>query len=559
MKLCSISASAAKIACAVFCADFLTMLAMNTLRLYTHRLPVVFFSALVIAGIWIFRSNLLPASEPEYLPAREQRLLLIIVIGVLVIFAGLRLPYVLEGSFHHLVGPVVYDDTWHFPEMNSLVNSIRYPAQYSLMPGQYFSLYYAPWMLIAAMYLAIPIHGFTIKVAFAIGCAIYQVLVGLTLLYVGLNRANSRRHFYWALYLIGCWAGIASLFALVVPFQHNSFWMACFGMRIELFNYFVLSTWAVHHLSAVGAVILCWHIWDRAENKRWPVIVVCSLLAGYTFYSSIFVFMSALPMAVLVLALSLQRNWKAVLASACLSGALIWPIVWIYLGKPHKIGFHIPFIASVQFTSRRFPFVSAISGGVWFGFALFLVLLCLNFFPHVFALITRGRELNWKNRVLAAMAIAFLLSTYFVGFPEGNSFASRGSVVPLMVLGWLCADLLPGLRIRAWLVIALVLGALGSIQEVAWAYTQAVKSARTVVGGKYSEAMLQINQDRNGRTASGPEVSAAIANDPDMIYYIEKFVPGGKHVLFTPDYELASSGPHGMWRWQKVSEVTEKR
>ena len=93
--------------------------------------------------------------------------------------------------------PVVYHDTWHFPEISSLVIFIRYPAQYSLMPGQYFSLYYAPGMLMAAMYLAVPLHGFTIKIAFAIGCAVYQVLVGMTLLYVGLNRANSRRHFYW--------------------------------------------------------------------------------------------------------------------------------------------------------------------------------------------------------------------------------------------------------------------------------------------------------------------------------------------------------------------------
>ncbi|MGB8478091.1 MAG: hypothetical protein WCE63_04520 [Acidobacteriaceae bacterium] len=558
MNLCKISAVAAKIACAVFCADFVTMLLMNTLRLYTHWLPVIFFVALAAGVTWIFRSNLVPVSQPDYLSTQDQRLLLLGMVGLCVVFAGLRLPYVLEGAFHHLVGPVVYDDTWHFPEINSLVNSIRYPAQYSLMPGQYFSLYYAPWMMIAALYLAIPLHGFTIKVAFAIGCAVYQALVGLTLLYVGLNRANSRRHFFWALYLIGFWAGIASLFALIVPFQHNSFWMACFGMRIELFNYFVLSTWAVHHLSAVGAAILCWHIWDRAEKKDWKAVLCCSLLASYVFYSSIFVFISALPMGILALIYSWQKSGKAALAMACLSGALIWPIAWIYLGKPHKIGFQIPFVASIQFTSRRFPFVTAISGGIWFGFALFLILICCNFFPHLLALISRGKELDRKNRILVALSIGFVLSSYFVGFPEGNSYASRGSVIPLMVLGWICADLLPAVRMRAWLAAGLVLGALGSIQEVAWAYSQTVHSAHTVWGGKYSEAMLKINQTRGGRTASGPEVYAAISSNPDMIYYIEKFVPGGKHILFTPDYELATSGPHGLWRWQKAPDAPQK-
>ncbi len=558
MNLCKTSAVAAKIACAIFCANFVTMLLMNTLRLYTHWLPVIFFLSLAIAVTWIFRSKLIPVSQPDYLSDREQQMLLLGMVGLFVMFAGLRIPYLLEGAFHHLVGPVVYDDTWHFPEVNSLVHSIRYPAQYSLMPGQYFSLYYAPWMMIAAMYLAVPLHGFTIKAAFAIGCAIYQVLVGLTLLYVGLNRANGRRHFYWALYLIGCWAGIASLFALIVPFQHNSFWMACFGMRIELFNYFVLSIWAVHHLSAVGAAILCWHIWDRAEKKGWQVVLLCSLLANYVFYSSIFVFIGALPMGILVLGYSLRRNGKAAMALACLSGALIWPIAWIYLGKPHRIGFHFPFIAGIQFTSRRFPFVSAISGGIWFGFALFIILLCCSFFPYLLALVTRGRELDAKNRILVALAIGFVLSTYLVGFPEGNSYASRGSVIPLMVLGWICADLLPSIRLRGWLAAALVLGALGSVQELAWAYGQTVLSARTIWGGKYSDAMLTMNQSRSERTASGPEVSAAISSNRDMIYYIEKFVPGGKHVLFTPDYELSSSGPHGPWGWQKIPEASQK-
>lgn len=558
MNLCKTCAVAAKIACAVFCADFVTMLLMNTLRLYTHWLPVIFVVALATGVAWIFRSNLVPVSRPDYLSMQEQRILLLGMVGLFVVFAGLRLPYLLEGAFHHLVGPVVYDDTWHFPEINSLVNSIRYPAQYSLMPGQYFSLYYAPWMMIAAMYLAIPLHGVTIKVAFAIGCAIYQVLVGLTLIYVGLNRAKSRRHFYWALYLIGCWAGISSLFALIVPFQHNSFWMACFGMRIELFNYFVLSIWAVHHLSAVGAAILCWHIWDRSEKKGWQVVVWCSVLASYVFYSSIFVFISALPMGILVLAYSLQKNKKAALALACLSGALIWPIAWIYLGKPHRIGFHIPFITSIQFTSKRFAFVSAISGGIVFGFVLFFILLCLNFLPHLLALISRGKELDRKNRILVALAILFVLSTYFVGFPEGNSYASRGSVIPLIVLGWICADLLPAICFRGWIAAALVLGTLGSLQEGAWAYSQTVLAARTVWGGKYSEPMLRINQSRDGRTAASPEVYAAVASTRDMIYYIEKFVPGGKRVLFTPDYELSSSGPHGLWRWQKAPDAPQK-
>ena len=153
--------------------------------------------------------------------------------------------------------------------------------------------------------------------------------------------------------------------------------------------------------------------------------------------------------------------------------------MWFYPGKPHRIGFHIPFVTAVLFTSRRFPFVSAISGGIWFGFLIFLILLCCNFLPHLLALVWSGKKLNWHQASYVAVAIGFLLSTYFIGFPEVNDMTSRGSVIPIIVLGWICADLLSSVRLRPWLTAALVLGALGSVQEIGWAYSQTIHSART--------------------------------------------------------------------------------
>ena len=205
-------ARAARIGCAVLCADFLTMLLMNVARLNTHWLPFLFFGLFGAAAFWMFHNRLIPAVHPSYLSTTQQHRLTFFVILVAFLLAVARLPYLMEGHLHHLVGPVVYDDTWHFQEINSLVHSVRYPAQCSLVPNRYFSLYYAPWMMIAALYLAIPIHGFTIKAAFAIGCAIYQILIYLTLLYIGIARANSRKHLYWAIYLIACWAGMESPF-----------------------------------------------------------------------------------------------------------------------------------------------------------------------------------------------------------------------------------------------------------------------------------------------------------------------------------------------------------
>jgi hypothetical protein len=552
MNLGRIASWGARAACVVFCADILTMFAMNVFRLRTGWLPILFAVFLISTGIWVVRRNLLPTVRPEWLSAREQRFLLYGVIVFLIALAGMRWPYLLEAGLHHLAGPVVYDDTWHFSELNSLVNSVRYPAQYSLIPSQYFSLYYAPWMAIAALYLAFPVHGFTLKIAFAIGAALYQILATLSLLYLGFDHARSRRHFYWALYLIGGWAGVASLFALIVPFQHNSFWMACFGIRVELFNYVVLSTWAMHHLASACALLLCWHVWERAPGKNASAVLLCALLAACSFYSSIFVFLGALPIAVFLMAVSWRTQWKSITAFLGVFLVLVLPLLWIYMGKPRKISFLIPFIPGVQFTSRRFPMVSMVSGGIAFGFAIFLVLLCIHFFPHVFALGTKGKLLSWRERVIAGLAVAFVLSTYFIGFPEGNSYASRGSVIPLIFLGWICAALLPPVRMRFIVACGLLLGVLGSAQEIFWEYTQTVVAVRHAPGGALSEASLRINQDRKTHVMDNEAMIQAMRQDPDLYYYVEKFVPGGKPHLVTPDYELATRGPHGPWNWERL-------
>ena len=229
MLLAKLPLTAAKLTAAIFCTDFVVMLAMNTLQLKTCLLPILYGGCLLVAGCSIFRAQIILDAHQSYLSTNELKWLVSMVFVLALLCAGVRFPYLLEGRLHHLVGPLASDDNWHIQEINSLVNSLRYPARFSLAPTQYFSLYYAPWMMIAALYLAVPIHGFTIKAAFAIGCAIYQILFSLTFLHIGISIAQSRRHLYWAIYLVGFWAGIASLFALLHPLQDSTWWMVSFG------------------------------------------------------------------------------------------------------------------------------------------------------------------------------------------------------------------------------------------------------------------------------------------------------------------------------------------
>lgn len=556
-------AYASRIACAVFIADFLSMLVMNVARLNTAWLPHLFFGLFGAATFAIFRAPWIPSIHPDDLPINLQRRLSLLVLLVVFLLAVTRIPYLLEGSLHHLVGAVVYDDTWHFQEINSLVHSFRYPAQCSLVPNRYFSLYYAPWMMIAAIYLAVPVHGFTIKAAFAIGCAIYQLLLCMTLLYVGTSRSRSRKHLYWAIYLIAFWAGVESIFAALYYLSRNIVWLRASETPIHLPPLLTGILWAPHHAAAAVALVLCWHLWDRTQEKHWPLVLQCSMLIAFAFYSSVFVFLGALPFAVYYAVRTFHAKDKAILGLTCLTAALIWPLLWIYLGKTHDVRFVFPFIrgidelfpylASTEFISQHpgaIPFIGMFHG-IAAAFFVFLLFIFFNFLLHAIALIFRAKTLTLDNIAFASIAIAFILSTYFIGFPEGDNYASRGYLVPILVLGWICAGILPEIRPRFWIVLGLLLGSFGLIHEEVATFRHAIYVARTPVNPTYGAAILAMNQDRHTSTIPSTVFSEAFKKDPDLIYSVEKFVDGGKSHLVVADRQLESLGPRGPWRWQQ--------
>lgn len=555
MRLNRLPEWAAKLTVAVFCADFLTMLLMNTLRLYTHWLPVLFFCSLAAASVWTFRSGVVQPRWSDSMPSKERALLVLLALGVAFLIAGVRIPYIFEGSLHRLVSPIVYDDTWHFQEINSLANSIRYPAQYNLIPRRYFSLYYAPWVFIAALYRALPVNGFTIKAAFFFGCAIYSVLLCLTLLHLAFARARNRKHLYWAIYLIVFWAGGASIFGMMHPLRDNNWWMEHFGFHIQFSCYLVTAIWSVHHLSAAVALLLCWHLWDNVEAPNVNTMVYCSLLLCYSVYASVFVCLGAFPLGLIGISVAGRERWKHIALIIFLSSAICFPLLWLYLGRSSKASFLFPFVTHIHVKFFHFPQISKISGGVWLGLLVFLVVLCVNFLPHLVAIILSGKSLTSKNKILVALILIFLLSTYFIGFTEGNNYATRSSLVPIMVLGWICADLLPVIRLSAVFVFLLLIGAFGSFQEGFWAYRQAWLSVHGTPAGKYGRMILAINSDRYSSRLPLTEVMGILKKQPDSIYFIDRFVPGGKTQLVNADFELECKGPRGPWRWESNPEV----
>jgi hypothetical protein len=563
-------AYAARIGCAAFTADFLTMFLMNVARLDTEWLPYLFFGLFGMAAFAIFRARWIPSIHPAYLSIPQQRRLSMLVLFVVFLLAAARLPYLLEGHLHHLVGAVVYDDTWHFQEINSLVHSARYPAQCSLVPNRYFSLYYAPWMMIAAIYLALPLHGFTIKAAFAIGCAIYQFLLCMTLLYVGISRAQSRKQLYWAIYLIACWAGIESFFSAMYYLRRDLVWLRASETPIHLPPLLTGILWAPHHAATAVALILCWHLWGRAQEKHWPLVLQCSVLLAFAFYGSVFVFLGALPFAAYYVLRTARANYKAILGITCLAAALIWPLLWLYLGKSQDVRFVFPFIKKInelfpyltspEFTSLHPSIASAFETfrGMAAAFLIFLVFIFFNFLLHAIALIFDGKNLSLDNIALASIAIGFIVSTFFIGFPEGDNYASRGYMIPILVLGWICAQLLPEIRPKAWIVFGLLLGSFGLLHEGLSTFKHAINIARTPLSPTYGASILAMNQDRHTTAVSSSVFAKAFTDDPDLIYSVEKFVEGGKSHLVVADRQLECLGPRGPWQWQRLQPEPQR-
>jgi hypothetical protein len=192
-------------------------------------------------------------------------------------------------------------------------------------------------MMIAAIYLAIPLHGFTIKAAFAIGCAIYQVLLCMTLLYVGFSRGQRRKQLYWAIYLIAAWAGTDSLFSALYYLRRNLVWLRASGTPIHLPPLLTEILWAPHHATAAIALLLCWHVWDAAQEKHWRLVLHCSILLAFAFYSSIFVFLGALPFGAYYLLRTARAKYKPILGVTFLAAVFIWPLLWLYLGKTQDV------------------------------------------------------------------------------------------------------------------------------------------------------------------------------------------------------------------------------
>jgi hypothetical protein len=552
MRLTSLPRIAFRILLAIFCANFATMLAMNVFKLAAGLqlwIYIVFFALFWWAAFLVCPKT---SRLAELLPQREATWLVCGVLVMGLLYASVRFQYPLEPVMHRLALGIE-DDGSHTQELNSLINSQQYPAQSSFTLSDYFSMYYAAWMLLAALYRALPFAFVTFKTVLFLGNAIYAILFPLALTHIVSESARSKQQVYWAIYLGGFWCGLDWLWMLAHPLVPNAFWLKHLGLYLDFAGYSQSTVITNHHLSSGIAMMLCAYIWHRYRGKGCVLFV--SLLLCYAFYSSVFVFLGSFPFIAYLWLRSLRNRTADALAVCGLSSALIFPLLWLFLRKPGATTFEFPEPHPRVILLPRILGGLHLHYGFWSGFLLFMVVISLQFAYFTYVLIYKRRTLSRNEAILGGLAVAYIVSTYFVGFSHANNYCMRGVVVPAFVLSWIASSRMPVTVSRA-LAVLLVIAALPTFTWIANPILRGIKDTlhpHTFLQG--TSEIVALNMDRSKRQVDYAKLADILSQKDYSRYSVEKMPTQPIEPLEVMDIELESFGPCGIWAWEKNPQI----
>jgi len=569
-------AGSIKVLIGIFLANIITMLVLNTFVLANYFFIVVYLSALLFSAGLIRKAglNLLPApSSLDYLSDRDRNILWFFTIILSLLLIIPRASYFLEFLSQSVVYPVCDDDYWHIQELNSLINSGRYPAQSSFLAGKYLSFYYAPCLLAVFLYKLLPFNFVTIKFVLALADSLYIILIINSILVIILKISGSRNQLYLLIYLFFLHAGIESIGIFRTPLEHHEWWMSWVaGANVQISSFVTLAFWVIHHLSAALALVLAGLIFQAlpapSGRDRWAAITIISLLIVYSFYSSVFVFIGAAPFMLYLFITGSWQHKKSLTLIFSLSLVFALPILWIYLSK---VG------PEVESGFQFLPFTSYFPGslaGQWWGklvdltnAGVVIVGLC-GFFPFLLCLLgellvpcfllimagASGIKMSTRDVQLLLLSSLFLLSIYFISFSGANNYAMRGAIIPLFIIYYLAAQYGSEINLHDKIrIILLVVLALGSINEVGANFRQLINPIKPSAAARpFLKNIYRLNADRHISRLSRAEVIAQVPIDDEGLFYyylVEKLLDK-KQPLLREDLELVSDGPFGPWKYQ---------
>ena len=551
VRLISLPATAFRTLLAIFCTNFATMLAMNVFKLASGLQPWVYFPLLAL--LWWAAGSATPQTTrlTELLPQREAIWLVCGVLVMGVLYASVRFQYPLEPVLHRLALGIE-DDASHTQELNSLIHSLHYPAQSSFTLSDYFSMYYAAWMLPVALYRALSFAFVTFKTVLFLGNAIYAILFPLALSYIVFESAQSRRQIYWAIYLGGFWCGLDWLMILTHPLVPNAFWLMKLGLHLDFAGYAQSTVITNHHLSSAVAMLLCTYIWHRFRGAK--CILFVSFLLCYAFYSSVFAFLGGFPFVVYFWLRSLRARAAEAIAVGVLSSFLIFPLFWLFLRKPGGVSFELPEQHPRLIQLPRMLGGMDLHYGFWSGLLLFAIVVSLQFAYFTYVMLLQRKNFSRNEGILAGIAILYIVSTYFVGFSHANNYCMRGYVVPAFVLCWIASSRMPAPT--RGMSIVLVVIALPTFQWIANPILRGMKDiAHPHEFLKGTSTIVELNMDRSIRQVDYAKYADLFSERPFLQYSVEKMPTHSLYPLDIMDIELESFGPCGVWAWQRNPEI----
>jgi len=393
------------------------------------------------------------------------------VLVVAAILAAVRLPYVLEwipGNTVH----VIMDDHARLAELVSMTLSPRYPLAAPVSGKFLFSFYYAALYPMAFAKIVVPV--LTLKDVIFAGCAVYCVVILLSLLEISTLLLPSPRAVWLTLYFVLAFSGLdwaMDIFVNGAPvLAHHEWWQKGppFHVAAQITAFPTALLFAVHHVAAAVSCLLAGVFWWRAGfGHRWAKLVVVGLLLVNAFYSSVFVALGCLPFVMV--------EWRGLVKRYLKSPVL--PLLLAIWGVPLFLFLH-------KLPGQRFVVASSRLGlapNLWadklLSLPAWLVLVPvveLAGLPLFLAAAWRDLALGEKRYFVAS--VAFLASTYVVAFTGNNNYSMRGMLVPTIVMIYLAARhhgrLLHGLRrFGRWAPVLLVAGAavfaFGNVLELA--------------------------------------------------------------------------------------------
>ena len=565
-----------KLLIVIFSANIISMIALNAFTLSINAFILIYSTSLLFSIILVknYKIDFLPDQSSDfYLTIHDTNNIILFCIILSLLLTIPRWSYLIESFIKCAIHPVCDDDYWHIQELNSLINTPRYPAQSSFIATKYLSHYYAPWLITVFIYKLLHFNIITIKFAFSLVNSIYVILIINSIIGVAIIICKSKQQLYLLIYLLLLHAGIESMGIFWTPWHHHEWWMQHFaGFRLQISSFVTLSFWVIHHLSAAIALVFAGYIFYGIKGKigrdLYSGIGIISLLLVYAFYSSLFVCLGAIPFLLYLLGKDFYQDKKFLLPIVTLSSLLCFPILWIYLAKAakeHQVGFIFLSLAPDLKYSYIWKFVSKyydlqkLNYIIFFLLCFILFLFCmigelLAQFVIIILVIFKKINILREDVVLLALSTIFIISLFFISFSGGNNYAMRGAIIPIAIFSYIAAKYGSYLKFQrsTWFILFILLS-LGSLNEIGMNFSLAVNSLKPPEHEKpLLRWIYKVNTDRNISRISQADIPAMVPLDDNVnryFYLIEKMI-GDKKNLRLEDREIMSDGPVGIWKYQ---------